>query len=70
MLPVPFQRCFLRAVMISGLPSKFTRVIEINAMIKTGAMIGTSKISVMVTFCNKYPWLVKAIIDNADGGFQ
>ena len=70
MLPVPVQIFLLRAVMICGLPGKFTRVIEIDNMIDTGTMIGTSNLSVMVEFCKKYPWLVKAIIDNADGEFQ
>ena len=56
--------------MICGLPRKFTRVIEVYTMIDTGAMIGTAKLSVMVAFCNKYPWLVKVIIDSADVEFQ
>ena len=70
MLPVPVQRCLLHAVMIFGLPGKFTRVVEIDTMIDTGTMIGTAKLSVMVAFCKKYPWLVKAIIDSGDGEFQ
>ena len=59
MLPVPVHRCLLHAVMIYGLPGKFTRVIDIDTMIDTGAMIGTAKISVTVAFYNKYPSLVK-----------
>ena len=66
MLPVPFQRCLLHAVIICGLPGKFTRVVEIETIIDTGAMIGTSKLSVMVAFCNKCPWIAKAIINSAD----
>ena len=50
MLPVPFHRCLLHAVMIYGLPGKFTRVIDIDTIIDTGAMIGTAKISVTVAF--------------------
>ena len=42
-------------------------MIEIDTMIDTGDMIGTAKLSIMVAFCKKYPWLVKAIIDSADG---
>ena len=56
--------------MICGLPGKFTRVIDINTMIDTGAMIGTDKLSVMVALCQRYPWLFKAIIDSMDGEFQ
>ena len=56
--------------MICGLPGKFTRVIDIDTMIDTDAMIGTAKLSVMVAFCKKYPWLVKTIIDRADWEFQ
>ena len=67
MLPVPAQRCLLHAVIICGLPGKFTRVIEIDTMIDTGDMIGTAKLSIMVAFSKKYPWLVKAIIVSADG---
>ena len=70
MLPVPVQRCILHAVMICGLPGKFTRVIEIDTMIDTGAIIGTAKLRVMVSFCKKYLWLVKAIIDSLDREFQ
>ena len=70
MLPVPVQRCLLHAVTICGLPGKFTRVIEIDTMINTGAMIGTAKLSVVVAFCRKYTWLIKAMIDSADGEFQ
>ena len=56
--------------MICGLSGKFTRLIEIETMIDTAAMIGTAKLSVMVAFCKKYPWLSKAIIDSAYGEFQ
>ena len=70
MLPIPFHRCLLHDFMICGLPGKFTRVIEIDTMINTGAMIGTAELSVMVAFCKKYPWLIKAIIDSANGYSQ
>ena len=70
MLPVPVQRCLLHAVMIFGLPGKFIIVVEIDTMIDTGAMIGAAKLSVIVVFCKKYPWLIKAIIDIGDGEFQ
>ena len=70
MLPVPVQRCTLHDVMICGLLGKFTIVIEIDTMINNGAIIGTAKLRFMVEFCKKYPWLVKAIIDSADGEFQ
>ena len=45
-------------------------MIDIDTMIDTGAMIGTAKLSVIVEFFKKHPWLVKAIIDSADGEFQ
>ena len=70
MLPVPVQRCLLRDIMICGLSGKFTRVIDIDTMIDTGAMVGTANLSVVVAFCKKYPWLVMVIIDSADGEFQ
>ena len=70
MLPVPVQRFLLRAVVIFGLPGMFTRVIEIDTMIDTGAMIGTANLIGMVEFCKKYPWLAKAIIDSTDGEFH
>ena len=53
--------------MLCGLPGKFTRVIEIKNMIDNDAMIGTANLSIVVAFCKKYPWLVKAIIYSADG---
>ena len=69
-LPVPVQRCLLHAVLICVLPGKFTRVIDIDTMIGTGAMIETAKRSVMVEFCKKCLWIFKAIIDSSDGEFQ
>ena len=45
-------------------------MIDINNIIDTGAMIETAKLSVMVEFSKKYPWLVKAIIDSVVGEFQ
>ena len=45
-------------------------MIDIDTMIDTGAMIGTANLSNMVSFCKKYPWLVKEIIDSADGEVQ
>ena len=47
-LSVPFQRFLLHAIMICGLPGKFTIVIEIDTMINNGAMIGTTEVSVIV----------------------